>query len=342
MDPLVSVVLPIYNVEKYLDDCISSVINQTYRNLQIILVDDGSPDNCPQKCDAWSKKDERIQVIHQENQGLGEARNSGISYALGKYIFFYDSDDYLNLNLISKCVCCAERYNADFVIYGFSDVTMEGNYICDYIPVPSKNVIRGNEIKTLFIKQLYANNKYKGEDWNIRISAWNCMFSKSIVDERNFRFVSERKIISEDIYSMLSYYTYIKTAIIIDESLYYHRINKQSLSHTYREDRFQKLTYFYEQLTILCRELKLDDETVSLMANPYISGTIDAIKMIVRSENPYSKKLALLSNIVFNDKFNEAISLSLKFENTLSKKILLLALRNKNVKIVYLLIKLKK
>ena len=90
MEPLVSVVIPIYNVEKYLDRCVSSVVNQTYRNLEIILVDDGSPDNCPAMCDAWAERDSRIRVIHKKNNGQGMARNSGMDIATGKYIFFFD------------------------------------------------------------------------------------------------------------------------------------------------------------------------------------------------------------------------------------------------------------
>ncbi|MDI1303790.1 MAG: glycosyltransferase, partial [bacterium] len=90
---LISIIIPIYGVEKYIDKCILSVINQTYKNLEIILVDDGSPDNCPAICDQYAKKDSRIRVIHKINGGLSSARNSGIDIATGKYITFVDSDD---------------------------------------------------------------------------------------------------------------------------------------------------------------------------------------------------------------------------------------------------------
>ena len=96
MEALISVIVPVYKVEKYLDQCINSIVNQTYRNLEVILVDDGSPDGCPQLCDAWAKKDSRISVIHKENQGIGMARNTGMDHASGAYICFFDSDDFIS------------------------------------------------------------------------------------------------------------------------------------------------------------------------------------------------------------------------------------------------------
>lgn len=106
---LVTIVLPIYNVEKYLNRCINSIVNQTYKNLEIILVDDGSPDKCPEMCDEWEKKDTRIKVIHKQNEGLGMARNTGIENATGDYICFFDSDDYLELTAIEKLYKLAEK-----------------------------------------------------------------------------------------------------------------------------------------------------------------------------------------------------------------------------------------
>ena len=98
MNSLISVIVPIYNVEKYLDRCVESIINQTYKNLEIILVDDGSPDNCTQMCDDYAKKDSRIRVVHKENGGLSDARNAGMEVATGEYVSFIDSDDYISLD----------------------------------------------------------------------------------------------------------------------------------------------------------------------------------------------------------------------------------------------------
>ena len=99
---LISVVLPIYNVEKYLRRCLDSVVNQTYKNLEILLINDGSTDNCLKICEEYAKSDNRVQVINKNNAGLGMARNTGIDYAKGEYICFFDSDDYIELNTIEK------------------------------------------------------------------------------------------------------------------------------------------------------------------------------------------------------------------------------------------------
>ena len=103
----VSVVIPIYNVQDYLNDCIKSIVNQTYQHLEIILVDDGSPDSCPMICDDWKNKDDRIVVIHKENGGLSDARNAGLRNATGEYVLYVDSDDYLEHDAIEWLVSCA-------------------------------------------------------------------------------------------------------------------------------------------------------------------------------------------------------------------------------------------
>ena len=110
-EDLISIVIPVYKVEKYLEKCIESIINLTYKNLEIIIVDDGSPDNCPQMCDEFAKSDKRIKVIHKENGGLSDARNAGIDIATGKYITFVDSDDYITNDYVEYMYNLIKRYN---------------------------------------------------------------------------------------------------------------------------------------------------------------------------------------------------------------------------------------
>lgn len=113
MNALISIIIPIYKVEAYLNECIASVVNQTYKNLEIILVDDGSPDRCPDMCDEWAKKDERIKVIHKANGGLSDARNAGLKVARGQYIGFVDSDDWISSNMYERLLEVIEEEKAD-------------------------------------------------------------------------------------------------------------------------------------------------------------------------------------------------------------------------------------
>lgn len=118
-NPLVSVVVPVYKVEKYLDKCVESIVGQTYENLEIILVDDGSPDNCPAMCDEWAERDNRIKVIHKENGGVSSARNAGIDAATGELIGFVDSDDWLEPDMYECLVKNAFEYDADISRCGY-------------------------------------------------------------------------------------------------------------------------------------------------------------------------------------------------------------------------------
>lgn len=112
---LISIIVPVYKVEMYLCKCIHSILNQTYENFELILIDDGSPDSCPEICDEYAKKDQRILVIHQENSGLSVARNMGLKRAKGEYILFVDSDDYIELDACENLIDLAEKYNVDIV-----------------------------------------------------------------------------------------------------------------------------------------------------------------------------------------------------------------------------------
>lgn len=126
MNKLISVIVPIYKVELYLEKCLESILNQTYTNLEIILVDDGSPDKCPDICDHYQKIDNRIKVIHKKNGGLSDARNSGLKIATGEFVSFIDSDDYIDINMYEKMMNYAEEFNLDIVECGVKHVYKNG------------------------------------------------------------------------------------------------------------------------------------------------------------------------------------------------------------------------
>ena len=157
---VISVIVPIYDVEEYLDRCVESIVNQTYRNLEIILVDDGSPDNCPQLCDSWAEKDNRIKVVHKENGGLSDARNAGMPFATGEIISFIDSDDWIELDMYEEMLNRMQADNSDIISCGVKWVEEDGSLIRDFT---SENEVL--DTKTA-MKELLNDSKLKQHVWN--------------------------------------------------------------------------------------------------------------------------------------------------------------------------------
>lgn len=211
-NPLISVIVPVYNVEKYLERCVNSIINQTYQNLEIILVDDGSPDNCGAICDEYAKKDSRIKVIHKENGGLSSARNAGLDIATGEYITFVDSDDYISIDIFDKCFQLSNVQDFDILIFGMS--------------------VLDNNSKLLF-KDEYENKTYSffqtiyDITLPLKTSACNKLFKKSIV--ANFRF-PVNIIHGEDLIFWLKVLNQNLVIVSIDFFGYYYIKNDNSIT----------------------------------------------------------------------------------------------------------------
>ena len=283
MSDLVSIIVPIYNVERYLDKCINTIVSQTYTNLEIILVDDGSPDNCPAICDEWAKKDSRIKVVHKQNQGLGMARNTGIEHATGKYICFFDSDDYIADTLVEKCIDAYNKHNADLVWYSMTDVDENGQVFSTALGNDDR-VYTGDDVKTQLLPQLMSHDYRNGNPANFAFSAWSGMFSLDIIRKNNLTFPSERVIISEDTYFLLEYYFYTNRVVALDDILYFHYINTSSLTTTYKADRHQKNTYFYDEAVKLIEKYGYSSEINTRLCMLYHSFTLATLKMIVASD----------------------------------------------------------
>ena len=215
--PLVSVIIPIYKVEKYLAECIDSVINQTYHNIEIILVDDGSPDGCGAMCDAYAAQDERVRVIHRPNGGLSAARNSGVDIATGEFITFLDSDDWMYRGTIEGYMqCFAKHPELDLVesrIY-FTDSGEScnvGESIGD--PQDEDRVLTGAELMEQFCMDLYpASNP----------SAWNKCYRTQLLQGHRF---SEGRVY-EDLEFQLRLYPQVKAYLLWPQVNYYYRVNR--------------------------------------------------------------------------------------------------------------------
>ncbi len=286
----VTVVIPIYNVEKYLDRCMESVVNQTYRNLEIILVDDGSPDRCPEMCDEWATRDSRIKVVHKKNAGLGMARNTGIEHATGNYIFFLDSDDYMKLDTIETACAVARKEAAEVVVFGLETIDKSGRCTASIVPNPTKPCYRGREVQEFFLPNLIGKDPSTGYDMNIQISACTCLYSMELIRKTKWRFVSEREIISEDVYSLLDLYGYVESVAVIPEAFYSYCENEVSLSRTYRKDRYEQIKEFYDACLRLYEAKEYSKVVRERLCEPYLANTIGALKQIENADLPLKER----------------------------------------------------
>ena len=195
MEPLVTVIVPVYKVEQYLDRCFDSLTNQVYKNLQIVFVDDGSPDRCGTMCDEYAKADNRVEVVHKQNGGLGFARNSGMGIARGKYIVFVDSDDFISERFVSEMLSAIERNGADTSICGIIKYYNEEKQVLRRIC--SETILYQNEdVKEKVLLGMIGTNPSATRETEIPMSVWHCMYSKEIIDAYGIRFHSEREFIS--------------------------------------------------------------------------------------------------------------------------------------------------
>ena len=339
-EALVSVVLPIYNVEMYLERCIESIVNQTYKNLEIILVDDGSPDHCPQICDEWGKKDSRVRVVHKVNAGLGMARNTGIEHATGKYICFFDSDDYVKTNTIEKIVGLTEKVNADIVTFGYSNVDNNGLVKNEYVPSTVKEIFRGKEVQEEFLPDMLAERK-ESVNKRLHMSAWASLYSMKLIKESGWKFVSEREIIAEDVYSLLVLYKSVQCVAVLSEALYFYCDNGASLTHTYRKDRYKKIEKFYIETTQKSKQLGYSEKVIDRVRMPYYSFTIAALKMISRANCSYREKRHYINEIMDSKTFRTLIKEMDYAEESFSRKVLWTVMKFKLTDVCYMLLRLK-
>lgn len=214
---VVSVIVPIYKVEKYIHKCIDSILNQTYKNLEIILVDDGSPDACPQICDAYARQDERIKVIHQENAGLSAARNAGLDVAQGEYICFVDSDDYVTEKFVEILYVTVKRYNTLLAMCNHVCVNEIGKSLC------VKNNIY---VKDEIILEKEIHSRVMKKHTHMCVVAWNKIYHKSLWE--NIRYPVGK--VCEDEYIFCKIVSQCEKIACSSMPEYYYRIRSGSIT----------------------------------------------------------------------------------------------------------------
>ena len=339
---LVTVVVPVYKVEKYLDHCVNSIVSQSYENLEIILVDDGSPDRCPEMCDRWAERDSRIKVFHQENRGLSAARNVGIANATGQYICFVDSDDFIDVDMVRRTYELAEKEQAELVVFGMGHASEDGQVIGKDMPTPQEKTYRGCAVQDVFFPEIVSHNPETGKSFNVILSACVVLFSMELIRRTNWFFVSEREIISEDSFSLLELFSFVRSVAILEEALYYHCENAASLTQVYREDRQEKNMHFYHAALELICTLGYSAAVKSPVSCLFINLTISAMKRIVTAEYRLKEKIRLLKDIVTNETVQYALHDISKRKYSLVRRLFLRAMSLKCTFICFVMLCIKK
>lgn len=215
-----SIIIPVYKVEKYLKQCIDSVLNQSFKDYELILVDDGSPDNCPQICDDYAKKDARVKVIHRQNGGQASARNTGLSYATGLYIIFLDSDDYLIDSTALEKINDKTVAEPDVILYGYRKLfESDGSFGAPVCNFPEE--VRGVS-PAAYLNELLLSGSYSG-------TAWCKAIKTTFLKNNNIEF--KPGLISEDHDWYVQVMMKVKTYAAINEALYVYRLRPGSISH---------------------------------------------------------------------------------------------------------------
>lgn len=298
-NPLISVIVPVYNVELYLKECVNSIISQTYRNLEIIMVDDGSTDKSGNICDTF--EDTRIKVYHKQNGGLSDARNFGLKVSTGDYVLFVDSDDYLDLNMIKVLVDNAINYKVDISICGFSKYYNE-----------TKILKCSNETDNYKIDNL-RKIEYLYDFHHYGVGVWNKLFKKDLLE--NIFFPVGK--VSEDYFVMYKIFYRAKNVYFTGQSLYFYRQRENSITKS-KKTRFDVLEALNNYVDFAKNK---EPSLLNSAIHASVFSWLGIYNTILNNKDALDKKKELRKKIKFNYKiaYNYETSLNRKMQLFLFK-----------------------
>ena len=267
-----SIIVPIYKVEDYLTKCIESILAQTYKNFELILVDDGSPDNCPKICDEYAQKDNRVKVVHKENGGLVSARKAGLEIALGDYICFVDGDDFISSDMLENYENVLSNNNADMICTGYSKYYSE-----DKIVSVPQNITDGfydkNDLKSQLYPKMLSDKPFYS--FFVQPTIWSKCIKKCIAVSI-YKNINNNISLGEDVAATYPALIAAESVIAIDYRGYMYRQNPDSMTHTYDKN-------LYEKVRNLIVHLKTVEKTMGWQAGNQINEY--AVYLLILAKN---------------------------------------------------------
>lgn len=259
MSPRISIIVPVYKVEAYLDRCIETILNQTYRNFELILVDDGSPDHCPSLCEEYKKKDKRVKVLHKENGGLSSARNAGIEVATGTYIGFVDSDDWIEYDMYEHLIHLIETHDADIV----TGAVVRTHSMTD--------PFQQNETDEIieYTREDYMKKFFKIGSQECVYYAWNKLYKRSIFDTVRY----PDGLTCEDVLG--TYWALTKSKKIVTSSrvVYHYFYNQEGITGKFSKQDFD-LIPVWDRVVELAKQNNVTEEHYAILNRHRIDFTL--------------------------------------------------------------------
>lgn len=294
--PKISVIIPVYDTERYLVECIESVINQTLQDLEIILVDDGSPDNAPVLCDEFAKQDRRIKVVHKKNEGLGFARNSGLDEATGEFVSFIDSDDFISHDMMEKLYLTAKKYDADevrsgTVFYNNGKKTLRRE-------VEEDKVFKGAEQVKSFVLDLIGPLPEEPRDVKYMMSVWLSIHKRSVIEKYRVRFSCERLTLSEDLIFYLDLLPKMNCIVCVPDCFYHYRMNPNSLTHTFSMKKYMMNYTFFNIIQQRLNLIYQSDDFNLHILRLYFLYLRNSLKKCIFSKEPFMIKYKHVKSII--------------------------------------------
>lgn len=335
VNSLVTIVVPIYNVEKYLRKCLNSIVNQTYKNIEIICIDDGSPDNSIDILNEFAQKDERIKIIRQENQGLSGARNTGINNAIGKYIMFIDSDDWIELNMVELMINKIEKENLDLVICGTFNNISEKEYQVNNLKEIKENIKNKIDGISYFKIVTSKTNLFTA-------SSCNKIYRLNLIKEKKILFPEKR--LYEDLFFSFQYLINSLNVNVIEKPLYHYFVKREgSITNTLNIKDINDTLFTLKSLEDFLKKIDQDKLLNSLEFKEYMFLWISRAVLfkLPFNEKKYGKREInrIMDELKNNKEYKEICKIILKNSKNKKNKLFIRILYFNN-ELLKLLIKL--
>lgn len=330
---IISIIVPVYNVEKYLSECIDSILHQTYKDIEVLLIDDGSTDSSYKICLDYVKRDPRIKVFQKQNEGLGKTRNYGVKKASGEYIMFVDADDYISVDCVEN-LYNEVRKGFDTAIGGYTKVKNNGEVIFE--ENYKNETFYNDDVKQLLLPRFIGSLPDKKD--SIFTTANAKLYTKDFFTKNNLTFPDEKEFQSEDLRFQFDYFSIAKKVSVIRDSIYYYRYTPNSITTTYKATRFAETKKVYNGIKELIKNKKLPETAYLRLDKMFFVQLKSSLSQERRNTEKKGQRNRIKSMV--EDQLTQTIAKKYPTDRMpLKQKIFVNLVKNKRFNIIYFMVK---